>query len=625
MKIDTNRRHFLNKLLTIGSIAWITSKNANEIVFAGNYDNPVSFLTTPLTSEVDRAIFEVNNNLDPYSVFGLSVASGDPREHGIVLWTRINPESVVPNNYTVGFQISNNQSFAISDIIIEGIAPIDPEKDCTIKLPIENSALAPFTTYHYRFIYNNVVSHTGKFKTLPSQNSTPTNIKFAYLSCQDYAHGYYSALNHLAKENLDFIIHLGDYIYETPADPMDTNPQVRPLPVLPNNSRLPSGNFAATTLEDYRYLYRIYKSDRNLQAVHENFTTIQLWDDHEFQNDGYGSCAPDRPDLPAPCQPDLRQAATRAWFEYSASNVTFDPTKPANESISTYRSFKFGRLMEVIATDERLYRDGPPCGNNPSARYATPRCPDAESPSRSMLGINQRDWFINQVSQSQATWKIWANEVMLMPFKILNTTLLLNPELLSKLPAQLREIINNLPPQLKTDLYFNLDQWDGYPAERKYIFDRFKELNIKNLVAITGDIHAYIAGYLKQNHDNLLEPPVGVELVVSSVSSITVDELIKNYINGFINNPNGPIPPELFSIIPIELFTTILILANNTHMRFINQSKHGYALMEVTQNSLRCTFKTVKSISSEVSTLENLVTFLVPKNQTMLIPYPFHL
>lgn len=391
MSDQTQRRKFIKQLLATGSVAWISggsSSSAKGEILPGGYTNPVPFTTqdptgpnAPLT--LNRSFFEITPGADPYQVFSLSVASGDPRPHGIVLWTRLVPERITTG--PVAYQIAHDRSFAPGTLIVEGLAEPNPARDYTVKLPLEHPALREFTTYYYRFIYNGTASRTGRFKTLPRKDQSIDRVRFAFVSCQDYSNGYYTALFHLAQENLDFVVHLGDYIYETVDDLDFQGQQVRSVPALPSRSKV------ASSLEDYRHLYRVYRSDRNLQAVHENFAVIQIWDDHEFANDSYQASRPDNITT-TPAGPSLRQAANQAWAEHGVADAPFDPAKPPTESIRIYRSFRFGRLLELIATDERLYRDGPPCGQSTFDRYLATRCPAAETASRTMLGETQRNW-----------------------------------------------------------------------------------------------------------------------------------------------------------------------------------------------------------------------------------------
>jgi alkaline phosphatase D len=606
MKRVSDRREFLKQLLATGSVAWLASQTVFGQALTESFANPVSFTEKP--NKLDRAFFEVNDGLNPQQVFPLSVASGDPRQHGIVLWTRVDPAAVVNPQTPVAYQIATSNTFSASSLVLEGLATVSAAKDYTVKLPLENTALQPFRTYYYRFIYNQTASRTGRFKTLPTEQAYVSRLRFAFVSCQDYANGYYTALQYLAQENLDFIVHLGDYIYETAS----TGP-VRSIPALP------SGAATAQTIDDYRHIWRVYRSDLNLQAVHENFACISIWDDHEFANDSWREFHPDDNITPDTPRPDQRQAANQAWSEYNLADVPFNPALPPTESIKAYRSFRFGRLMELVVTDERLYRDGPPCGfNTVGQRYATVRCAEAESPTRTMLGQTQRDWFINKMTTSTATWKFWANEVMLMQFRILNSIFSLTEEQKAKLPKQTQKKIEEVQQNdFFVDLYLNLDQWDGYPAERAAIFNALRQANVKNLVAITGDIHSFLAGYLKTDFDSN-ESPLGIELVVGSVTSSNFGELIGGVLGGG-QVPSAPIPPEVVSGI-VDLLVSGLILLTNPHMQFFNSSTHGYAVLEVTPFGTTSTFKVVSTVQSPTAELRTLKRYFIPRDVPALIP-----
>ena len=179
----------------------------------------------------------------------------------------------------------------------------------------------------------------------------------------------------------------------------------------------------ALNLSDYRFAYKKYRTDPDLQAVHENFAFITIWDDHEFANDAYRVYAPDQGgtnETPSE-NPARRQAANRAWSEYTPAGITYKPRLGPLDEIRIYRSFVFGDLLELVMTDERLYRDGPPAGNETQDRYLTPGTGEEEATGRTMLGVTQRDrFFLEKVTSASQTWKIWGNEVTFMQFKVAN-------------------------------------------------------------------------------------------------------------------------------------------------------------------------------------------------------------
>ena len=248
-----------------------------------------------------------------------------------------------------------------------------------------------------------------------------------------------------------------------------------------------------------------------------------------------------------------------------------------------YRTFSFGTLAELVVTDERLYRDAPPCGSNEiGERYFSLGCPEMCDPARSMLGATQHAWFVNQIETTQATWKLWANEVMLMQLKF-------------------------------GPLYIDLDQWDGYQQERNAIMNVVKHSKIKNFVALTGDLHTFLAGYLKTDFDNPFEPHVGVELMVGSITSANFAEEIESV----IPLPSRPVPAKQMKIPPALISDALRV--TNPWIEFFNSSTHGYGILTLTPEELVCEFKSVSTITEPSATLIPLATYTVPVNQVKLI------
>ncbi len=557
-----DRRTFLKYSLATGVVIW-----------AGNE------IPSLLGSESDVSkLFAIDPASAASDYFPQSVASGDPRPHGITLWTRITPPQ--SNTAQVAFEVSEDEGFS-AIATLRGTAKTNQSKDYTLKIQLNSKELKPATTYYYRFIYAGTTSRTGRFKTLPTPNAAVDRVRFAYINCQDYTNGYYNAYRFLASEDIDFIVFLGDYIYETVGD-TSFQRGIRPL-------RLPSGQPTASTLADYRFLYQTYNSDPDLQSIREKFAFITIWDDHEFANDCFQVNAPDQVPFH---KPKLRQIATKAWAEHTPTSVSFDESEDPLEAIQIYRTFKVGNLLELVLTDERLYRDGPPCDDLAaqqqtyiqSKRYITPDCPGRNDPNRTMLGLKQRQWFLNQITKSSRVWKIWGNEVTTMQIKVLS--------------AFATKLLGTPTP----DLFITLDQWDGYPAERSLLFKTLSEAGVKNFVTITGDLHTFIAGYQKVNFDNPTDPPVGVEFVVGSTTSSNLSEQSVS--------PGTP-------AVPIALLTQVL-RGSNPHIQYFNSATHGYNLVEVTPQALTCTLKAVSDITKPGGTLSTLKTFKVPRDQVLI-------
>jgi alkaline phosphatase D len=579
------RRNFIRSAAAAGALAWVSPlhKIFGADGRAQTYPNQVPFIASPelagLGAEGTQALFAVSTAYsaqDQATTYPQSVASGDPQANGIVLWTRIAPAAVAaPSSDTIAWQIASDTSFDAGSILVQGVAAVDSAVDYTVKLPLSHAVLAPYSVFYYRFLYNQIPSRTGRFKTLPTATAELAQLKIGYVVCQDYNNGYYTALSFLAQEDVEYVVHLGDYIYETVTQ---TN-AARAVPPFASGGAIPQN------VDDYRHLYQVYRSDPNQQAVHENFAYILLWDDHEFANDCHQDFHPDNntaPNTATTPQPTLRQAANQAWSEYGLADVAFDANQGWEQSIQVYRKFSFGKLMDLIVTDERLYRDGPPCGSDiVGQRYFSLGCGEMGDKSRTMLGLTQRQWFLEQLKGSTATWKIWANEVMLM--------------------------------QLKFALvYIDLDQWDGYQQERNLIFNTVHSAGVKNFVAITGDLHTFLAGYLKRDFDNPFESPVGIELMVGSISSANLEEEIEST----VDLPSAPLPAKAMGIAPNLLEP--VIRAANPHIKYWDSSTHGYGVLTITPTQLTCEFKAVSTIRAPTATLVPLQTFTIPVNRVKL-------
>ncbi len=388
--------------------------------------------------------------------FPQSVASGDPRSDSIMLWTRVVPTSLddvatvtVKSGVTVRVQVTaaDNTASLGSNKALDGSTVVDVQLelnadfDNTIRHKV--TGLQPNTVYFYQFTAGEVRSNVARFKTAPAAEASVSQLQFAYLTCQDWSINHWGALDHIAKnEKLDFIVHLGDYIYETVGETF----QVGSVETRHGALTLPDGTFKngssgakyATTLADYRYLYKKYRTDTRLQAVHERFAFIAIWDDHEFSDDCWGDTQTyaegEKHDTPR------RRSANQAWFEFMPADVALDSAATGFQNIKIYRDFQFGKLMQLVMTDERLYRadhvvpeqmanpaTGLPLGSI-GARYLVAQDlysgVEAQKVAAvggtdplaaiSMLGATQRDWWKSTMKASTSTWKLWGNEVSLL-------------------------------------------------------------------------------------------------------------------------------------------------------------------------------------------------------------------
>ena len=584
--VDVSRKDFLKYSLTASIAVWAGSMVPRGM---GVTEAEAQELFTTSAVNPDR--------------FPQSVASGDPQPNGIVLWTRLN--SGAAGSVQVAYEVARESDTTFANPVLRGVTSTSPARDFTVKVQLRRSELKPSSGYRYRFIFNGDSSRTGHFKTLPAPGTDVSLVRFGYVSCQDYTNGYYNALYHLNQEDIDYVVHLGDYTYETVGSDsfQGGGPPERQF-------TFPDGGDEEMTLKDYRFGYKKYKSDQNLQALHEKCAFIMIWDDHEFANDCYQVFAPDQggTDATPSKVPQRRENATQAWFEYNPVGVPYDAAKNPLNEITIYRTFAFGNLMELVMTDERLYRDGPPNGNETQDRYLTPGTGAEEAAGRTMLGegtpgVNgwsrpdQVSYFLNRVAGSSRRWKLWGNEVTFMQFKLANLALASETLTISSLD-ELFPGIGSYPAAgavgAAEGVYVTLDQWDGYQAERRRITRLLRDSSasggsagVENFVTLTGDIHSYIAGYVKYNYDDAscegYNRPVGVELVCPSVTSSNLTEIATF---GFGTAP----APDVGQF-------TAQTPANNPHIKYFNSSDHGYNLVEITKDSILCTMKAVRVIT----------------------------
>lgn len=304
--------------------------------------------------------------------FPQSVMSGDPRPDGVILWTRVEDPDRADADIDVELELALDEGFAqpvpLDDAARRLVA--EPTWDHCVKARLVG--LQPATYYYYRFVVRVgdawYVSRTGRTKTAPAPDAD-VPVRFAAVSCQDYNGRYYNTWRRLTALEVDFVLHLGDYVYETTGDRafQDVNPDrtVRfrnPEEAIVFHEGTENEYYAARSLGNYRDLYRTFRSDPDLQRAHERFPLIPVWDDHEFSDDCHGANATyfdgERDELDV----DRRKAANQAWFEYmpvdyaDAPDFRYDPAAAFPGDLRIWRDLEFGRHVHVVMTDLRTYR-----------------------------------------------------------------------------------------------------------------------------------------------------------------------------------------------------------------------------------------------------------------------------
>lgn len=494
-------------------------------------------------------------------VFDLSVSSADPSPSGVVLWTHIAP-AAYRSDAPLWFQVASDERF--SNLVLEGkVDPDDigPLRDYTVKVDLDGQ-LAAGQRYYYRFIYDATVSRTGRCRTAPADGAALSRLKLALLTCQDYTNGYYNALSHVAADDtLDFVLHLGDFIYETAGDP-----RFQSLPFADRAFVLPSGGLVAMDLNDYRMLYRTYRSDSQLQLAMERHTWIQVPDDHETANDAYWDYQRDT--LGAPDHPYVTDAAygndpallrqlkldsQRAWLEYVPARVQVqESASHPHDFLKIYRRLRFGDFLDLFMIDSRSYRSSHPCGEKDVlGRYVPLGCSNLDAADRTMLGHAQRDWLIDGVTSSRARWKLVGNQTYM-----------------GRLALTLAG--RSLAP-------LNVDAWDGYAHERGTIAAALQQNKVENFVVVTGDLHTYMSGYIKRDYGDVApwhaSNYLGVEFMTPSITSSTL-----------IDSLAAKIGDDALRDKVVQGLAETAVILNNPHVKLFNSKDHGYSTLEFTRD-----------------------------------------
>ncbi|MFC3476540.1 alkaline phosphatase D family protein [Halobacterium litoreum] len=516
----------------------------------------------------DRAVVEGDPDRE---AFPQGVASGDPTPSGAVVWTRVSPaayRAVEP----VSVLVSRDPNFR-SPVGLFDAGTTGPGRDHTVKADLDGE-LEAGRPYWYRFQHADRVSPTGRLRTLPRSDSSPDSVSFAVCTCQDYRNGRYGAYRHVANDDVDYILHLGDFVYEHAGGSQFPGRDIR----------LPSGAGIAMGLEDYRHLHRTYRSDSALQAAFAAHTAIATWDDHEVVNDRFWSYREGRPYAGDDSHPrngdeafmrELFAAGIRAWWEYTPARVRYDPDADLLDSLGLYRSFEFGDLLDLVVTDERLFRSAPPDSDLPTPLATSlsdsPRGPDG---TPTMFGERQREWFDDQIRASSATWTAWANEVIHMDLQF----------------------------EVGGESAYSADSWAGYEAEREAVARTLAEA--ENAVALTGDLHSYAAGYLKPTYGEQAEPGerVGVEFLAPALTSQNVKETL--------GLPSGRFARSL-----VER----AVQDENPHVEFFDSHHWGYAVVEFEPDAATYTaYEVDKSAPAQNARRSRLARLRAPAGRVAL-------
>jgi alkaline phosphatase D len=402
--------------------------------------------------------------------FQLGVASGCPRPDSIVLWTRLAPElqggEIGDEPVPVDWELAEDEAF--SRIVKRGQHVASPALAHSVHVHVRG--LKPGRWYWYRFRAGGAQSPVGRTRTAPASGSPLDRFRFAFASCQQYEHGYFTAYRHMAARELDLVIHLGDYIYELSWGRHHVRRHTGAIP---------------TTLPEFRDRYALYKSDPDLRAAHAAFPWLAIWDDHEVADDYANDHSPRNRD--AAFFLSVRRAAYQAWFEHMPVPPSMAPTE---SGMRIHDRYVFGDLLDLMLLDDRQYRDPQSCGTDSRTSRRAMDCTERISPSRSLLGEAQEAWLDESLAASRARWTVIAQQTLM---------------------AELNRGTADQPG-------FNLDRWDGYPAARQRLLDGLVKHRIANPVVIGGDVHSFWVSDLKRDFATD-GPVVATEFVGSSITS----------------------------------------------------------------------------------------------------------
>ncbi|MGH2736992.1 MAG: alkaline phosphatase D family protein [Actinomycetota bacterium] len=462
--------------------------------------------------------------------FAHGVASGDPLADGVLLWTRVTPASEA---HELSWAVARDPD--LDHVVREGRAPADPDHDGTVT--IEVSGLEPATTYYYAFELEGRRSAVGRTRTLPRGGCE--RLRLAVTSCAKFTAGHFTAYGRIAdRPELDFWLHLGDYIYEYPTDDGKA--------VGPGFGRTMSPPHECRTLADYRTRYAHYRTDPDLLRLHLTHPIIATLDDHEFCNDTWREGAKNHDPAEDGPWAERKAAGLRAWAEWLPVRVT-----PRGTDVRIFRRFELGALADLILLDGRTRRD------------EMTKDPEVlEHPERTLLGAEQFEWLATRLRGSEAAWRLIGNGVMLGQVST------------DFMPEEVGDPLSELGILTAREHGPNPDQWDGYPAERGRLFDVLEDHGVQDVVFLSGDVHSSWAVELRRD-PGADGAPLAVEFVTTSVTSENLDEEMK------LRHQEREFDIEAD------------VLDNNPHIRFVELDNHGYMLLEVTPELVCCEWRYV--------------------------------
>ncbi len=511
--------------------------------------------------------------------FKEGVGSFDPSQEKVIFWTRYTPARQEQSAPEILIDVAKDKNF--NNVVVSQSVQADSNSDNTVFVDV--SGLTSNTKYYYRFRNKKTktVSVIGETKTLPAAGEG-REVKMAVISCSNYEAGLFNVYGAVAESDADFVVHLGDYIYEYETGRYGTNASL-------NRKHQPSGE--VITVDDYRQRYRQYRSDEQLQKAHQLKPFICVWDDHEVSNNAYKDGAENH----QPNEGDFntrKMSAIQVWHEYLPCRVS--------DNAKIYRNFEIGNFVNLIMLDTRIV------GRDKQLNYAdyltptglnTPQFLSAwQNPQRTILGQEQKTWLTSKINGSTSKWQVLGNQVLMGKMFIPAEQLLLISQLaagstdpalfaqysksLTELAAIKARLLQDDPTltaaekaRVQTVLPYNLDAWDGYPAERETIY---AAASGKKLISVAGDTHNAWYSVLSNNKSIR----AGVEFATASVTSPGLESIFRN-------------APQVLA--GFEQANALLI----DELEYIDASRRGYVMAIFTAKEARAEWRFVNTITTK--------------------------
>jgi alkaline phosphatase D len=472
----------------------------------------------------------------PDGLFSLGVASGDPLPDGIVLWTRLAPDPLngggMPDRaVAVGWELATDERF--SRIVRHGTAQAVPALAHSVHVDVRGLRAA--RTYWYRFRVEGQISPVGRTRTAPARNGTNGaggHLRIALASCQNWQNGYFTPYADMLAQDPDLVLFVGDYIYESAPSATGV--------------RRHEGTGEPVTLEQYRNRYAQYHSDPDLLAIHAHTPFVVTFDDHEVDNDFAGEVPQDPGKQSHEAFVARLTAAYQAYYEHMPVRATAVPNGP---HIQMYRRLEFGRLARLHVLDTRQFRSDQPTSQE-----------GAMDPALTMLGAEQKQWLLDGLHTSTATWNLVASQIMMAETDI----------------------------RIGDGKLWYYDAWDGYQVERNALLEDFR--GVRNPVVLSGDRHLTMISDLKADYADPASDTVGAEFVGTSISSNGDQDLAAFHAEWDPRMPDNP------------------------HWKLIDCHR-GYHLFDIRQDRIDAKVRVVDTVLSPQATASTLATLRVESDR----------